>query len=307
MSNDIPDVLNDAERAFCVDRLGGAWRDVAVVRNGARSTVVRWTTERGVAWFKADHLLPPPEAAVLEELVRRVPGHVARPVALDPVRGWSLTHDAGPAGLDGASTADWCRVARDFGTVQRATLRDVDVWLDLGCADRRGARLRDCLLAFLDRFGPQLGSASASAVDRLRERVRDACDDLAGDGLPPALVHQDVVPENLVAAPTGTVFLDWSDTVVGHPFFGLDRLLDFCWTDRERRDAVVAAYLDAFDDLAPRPRLERSFSRVLSLRVLYEGLRWEREIDAVGAQTEHGARLLADLLAGLSMAAEHAG
>jgi hypothetical protein len=70
------------------------------------------------------------------------------------------------------------------------------------------------------------------------------------------------------------------------------------WTDRPRRDAVIHAYVGAFD-----PQLRPSFDAVLGLRVLYECLRWQDEIAAVGAETEHGAMLRRDQLVGLRMMA----
>ena len=129
--------------------------------------------------------------------------------------------------------------------------------------------------------------------------------DLADDGVPAMLVHQDLVPENLVWSADRVVFLDWSDTVVGHPFFGLDRLLDFCWSDPEIKAAVIEAYIAGFADFASADRLRRSFDRVLWLRVLYEDLRWHHEILAVPADSEHAGRLRADQLAGLRMVARH--
>lgn len=120
-------------------------------------------------------------------------------------------------------------------------------------------------------------------------------------------MHQDLVPENLVWTGGRAVFLDWSDTVVGHPFFGLDRLLDSCWGDPQRKSAVIQAYLEAFEDLASEARLKRSFDRVLWLRVLYEDLRWHHEILALPEDSAQRQRLRADQLSGLAMVAMHQG
>ena len=105
--------------------------------------------------------------------------------------------------------------------------------------------------------------------------------------------------ENIAVSANGPVLLDWSDVVVGHPFFACDRLLDACWTDAARKEAVIAAYLSAFDAVADAEILRRSFDAVLFLRVVYEGVRWMDEIEDLDPEAEHRRRLWADALAGL--------
>ncbi|MFT7465285.1 MAG: hypothetical protein ACI9EF_003650 [Pseudohongiellaceae bacterium] len=232
---------------------------------------------------------------------------VPRVVAWDEARGWSLTHDAGPTGptcLDDQPTEVWRAVARAFGTVQRNTGRGPDDWVTVGCRDQRGGRLLKALQAMIGHASPELDTTDRDGLARLLPRIEEACKDLAHDGVPATLVHQDLVPENLVWKDKQVVFLDWSDTVVGHPFFGLDRLIGFCWNDATRKAAVIADYLAVFQDAASPERLQRSFDRVLWLRVLYEGLRWYHEVQALAPTSEHAKWLRADQLQGLTMFAQ---
>ncbi len=278
------------------------------VRSTQRSIVVRLTTSIGVLYFKADHILPPPEASILARLSKSRPTQVPQVVAVNEERGWSLTRDAGPTGptcLDDLDTGVWQAVARAFGDLQRNTGFGPDEWVALGCRDVRGGKLFAAFREMIEHAAPELEASDRNAIEQLLPRVEEACTDLATDGVPATLVHQDLVPENLVWNDGQVVFLDWSDTVVGHPFFGLDRLLDSCWSDAERKSAVIASYLGQFDGVVPPERLRVSSARVLWLRVLYEDLRWHHELAALDPTCEHAVRMRADQLQGLTMVARH--
>jgi len=287
-------------------RLPAACHAAETVRETARSTVVRLTTDAGIVYFKSDHILPPSEATILVRLAQRRPTQFAPLLGVDEERGWTLTRDAGPTGptsLDQKSTDVWRTVVRSFSDLQRNTGLGPDDWVALGCRDFRGPRLFSALCEMIEHAAPDLEAADRDTLRRLLPRIEEACADLAGDGVPATLVHQDLVPENIVWNDGQVVFLDWSDTVVGHPFFGLDRLLDSCWNNAERKTAVIAEYLAAFAEAGSSERLRNSSNRVLWLRVLYEGLRWHHEIGALDPGCEHAARLRADQLLGLTMVA----
>ncbi len=276
------------------------------VRQAARSTVVRLTTDDGIVHFKADHILPPPEAAIVGRLAKHGVDLIPRVVAVEETHGWSLSRDAGatgPSSLDDQPTEVWRSVARAFGALQRDTGLGPDDWVGVGCRDQRGPKLFEAFCAMIENASPDLDAPEREALQRLLPRIEEACDDLASDGIPPTLVHQDLVPENLIWNAGRVTFLDWSDTVVGHPFFGLDRLLDFCWSDADRKAAVIGDYIAGFGDFASAERLQQSFGRVLWLRVLYEDLRWHHEILALPPTSEHAQRLRADQLHGLRMVA----
>ncbi len=292
-----------AARGWIAEHLPAPCRAVERVRQAARSTVLRLTTDAEAVYFKADHVLPPAEATILSRLSRAQPEHVVPVLALDADRGWSLTRDAGPAGLDDAPTADWCRIAKSLATVQLDSGLDADGWIAVGCRDRRGERLLHATENMIDDALPHLADDECGRLTALRPRIAETCGELMADGLAPRLVHQDVVPENVIAHGGRSLLIDWSDTVVGHPFFALDRLLDSCWSDADRKAAVIDAYLAGFTEFAPIADLRESFQRVLWLRVLYEGLRWHDEIAAVGPDSEQGKRLHADQLSGLRMVA----
>lgn len=268
-----------------------------------RSTVIRCATRDGDLYFKADHILPPPECVVVSRIAGSRPALVPEIVATDEVRGWSLTRDAGRQGLLDAETHVWCDVARAFADVQRNSGATADEWRNLGCRDLRGMRLLDAIDSMVAGAESDLSSEERERLGEKRGRVEAACRALAEDAVPAQLVHQDLVPVNIVFGATGPVFIDWSDTVVGHPFFGFDRLLDSCWTDAERKAAVIDAYLSGFDGVDSEEGLRASFAHVLSLRVLYECVRWHHELAEIEPGTRHAVAMRADMLVGLRLVA----
>lgn len=275
--------------------------DPAPVAETVRSTVWRVPASGGDAFFKADHILPPPEAVVLTRLTRRWPERVAPVVAVDEARGWTLTGDVGAMRIDETDTESWCHAVRCFAEMQRDSGMPAADWLRLGVRDMRGERLWAAMARMLDDEAPHLEPAVQARLHERRPTFEAACAALAEDDIPATLVHQDLVAVNVAIRGGDPVFLDWSDTVVGHPFFGFDRLLDACWEDADRKAAVVDAYLDAFTGVAPPTVLRDSFRNVSRLRVLYEDVRWHHEIAASPAGSEHAALLRRDLHGGLTM------
>jgi hypothetical protein len=293
-------------RGWIADHLAPEDAVVSVERDAARGVVARVRTASRDAWFKADISPSPPEAAVLDRLGRTAPRHVAPLVAADLARGWTLTEHVGAEGLDDADTDTWCSVARALAEVQRENGLTSAEWLAVGCRDLTGAALRTTIDAVITAGAPDLDADERERLDALAPRIDEACDDLDGDGIADALVHRDVVPCNVVIRDDGSpVLIDWSDTVVGHPFFALDRLLDHCWTDADRKAAVIDAYLGAFDGVTDAARRRASFDRVLWLRVFYEGVRWLDEIADLDSDDEHAVRLRADMVHGLRLVARH--
>jgi len=283
--------------------LPGVCESVEMVADTQRSFVVRLSSAGETFYFKSDRILPPPEAVVLARLARRWPARVPPVVAVDEERGWSLTRDVGAIGLDGATTDTWCRVAAGFAAVQCDPGLDASAWLALGCRDLRGRALFASIETMLADFEDQIDVTKQVALRAALPRIESACDALATDGIPATLVHQDLVPVNIVVRDGEPVFLDWSDTVVGHPFFGFDRLLDSCWNDVDRKAAVIDAYLAGFTHVAEPEHLRASFDRVLSLRVLYECVRWHHELAEIDVSSDHAVLLRKDALAGLSLVA----
>jgi len=136
-----------------------------IVRTGAPeqpraypwSTVLRFPTDRGPVWFKANARGMHHEAALYEVLRRRSPRHVLEPLALDPRRGWLLLPDGGRTmrDVEGAGTdlSAWERMLLEHADMQRELTPWVEEVLDAGVPDARPhllPRIRAALLGDRD-------------------------------------------------------------------------------------------------------------------------------------------------------------
>ncbi|MGW4176613.1 phosphotransferase [Streptomyces rubiginosohelvolus] len=179
-------------------------------------------------WFKA---VPPAaafEAGLTEALARWVPAQVLPPLAVEAVRGWTLTPDGGPVlseVLDGRPGAPdhgyWEEPLRQYAAMQRELAPYAEAIEALGVP---AARPRD-LHALFDRL--VAGNAALTREDRvaleaLRPRVADWCEELASSGVADSLDHADLHEKQLFAPVAGRyAFFDWGDALVGHPFCSL--------------------------------------------------------------------------------------
>ena len=285
--------------AWVQDALAPAVVQASGASAAPRSWVVRLEEGDRRWYFKEDRSHGPSEAAVLRRLAKRRPSAIAEVTAIDEARGWSLTCDAGPILRVEDHTDTWCAAVRRLGDLQVSEAAHADEWRARGCRDLSGDRLLGAIRTLLAAAFRDLEPGVRDALHAVTPRIEEACAALAVDPVPDTLVHRDIVPVNVVVSESGPVLLDWSDVVVGHPFFACDRLLDSCWTDQARKQAVIDAYLAAFEGVTDRDTLRESFDAVLFLRVVYEGVRWMDEIQGLDPASAHVRHLWADALSGL--------
>ena len=100
-------------------------------------------------------------------------------------------------------------------------------------------------------------------------RLVDACAALIDVGLPDTLIHGDLHPENVVIAPRGALVVDWSDAAVGNPFVDLATIL-VRTKDGDLRRRLLAAYLDGWDGVCDRARLETAGDVAMTVGALYQ-------------------------------------
>ena len=122
------------------------------------------------------------------------------------------------------------------------SIRSTNVWTFSISARPRsayiGARPGSCGEPFLQAMGEvmerqaKLTTLDGSPARQLHivypVRVQDAVHSLEETELPEALGHMDLNPGNIVCAPFGSVFLDWAEAFVGHPFLTFGYLREHC-------------------------------------------------------------------------------
>ncbi|WP_246257131.1 phosphotransferase [Amycolatopsis anabasis] len=265
------------------------------------STVLRVPTNAGVAWFKAIGPATAFEIELYRILRRSAPEQVLAPIAVDPARAWIVLPDGGPTlGESCQEPADYLAAmesaVRRYAQLQRALMTEVGALLALGVADmrapvmpRRFDEAVDAARDYVERCGSADDRARHERVAAARERFVAWCAELAEAPVPPSLDHNDLHAWNIFRTPgAGIRFYDWGDSVVAHPFasmlvgLGFVRLHLDVAADGPEVLRVRDAYLEMFDDLAPRAELIRTMELACRVGKAARALTWARAMRLLG-------------------------
>lgn len=289
----------------------GAWIDARLVELGrcrstaleqphARpwSTVLRVPTTDGTLYFKAVMPALGHEPALTAALYRWRPDCIPAVLAHDCARGWLLLGDAGETLRSRMrSTADlhqWLAIWPLYAGLQQAMSARCAELLALGTLDRRLAVLPAQLAAVLgdtDLLRIDLPDGlSADEHARLRAllpRFERLCGRLASFGLPETLHHDDFHDANIFVRDGRTIFADWAESCVAHPFFtlvvGLRSIAYRVGLDESAPEieALAEVYLHAWCEYAPLPDLRAALRLARVIGMANRALTWHRVMAAL--------------------------
>ncbi|MDO9379882.1 MAG: phosphotransferase [Nocardioidaceae bacterium] len=263
--------------------------DVEQPRVRPWSTQLVAPTDVGPVWFKADAPHMAHEPALVAALADLLPRRVRAPLGIDPARGWMLSLDEGPR-LDATPVDDdtWCALAHDAATMQRALVDAGDRLLATGLPDLRPVRLAaaaDDLLQTLSALPADhpshLDAGLLERVHRRTPRLADAIRTLREGAVPASLQHGDLHPGNVFARREPGAALrvfDFGDAQWAHPFEVLVVPVRVATEERGRAAAarLVEAYLEVWDDLAPRAELHRLVAAARRVHPVPRATTWWR-------------------------------
>jgi hypothetical protein len=295
-----------AVHAWIADRCAGTGRTltgpVQDVRVRPWSVVSRAPTTGGDVWFKANSTGSGYEAALVAALARWTPGAVLRPLAVDTGRSWLLCPDAGPTLRDVFAGAPdlgrWERMLAAYAALQRDLAPRAGDLLALGVPDMRPARMPGHLEHLLDDpdVRQDLPNERLAALRALRPEYARWCAELAADGVPASVQHDDLHDGNVFPDGAGYRFFDWGDASVAHPFASLlialsvaTHLFDLAPDAPERR-RLRDAYLEPWRDAADLPTLRRSCTLAARVARVGRSLSWQRALRGAGTAPEPGHR-----------------
>lgn len=253
---------------------------VEQVRSVSTSALLRVLTEQGFLYLKA--VAPPfasKEIALTVKLAERDPLHL--PVVLAAERDRLLLADFGKHRPLGSEIAleQWEEIIRFYAQLQTSSVSSVPQWLSLDCADLRtnhiATHLEELIAQVPERLHGLSQPLSMEELAQLRTRVsplRDMCRELSDYGIPDALEHGDLHAGNVAVHEGGFLIYDWSHACVTHPFYGFGSLfLDDDWFPQqpELMFRLRDAYLDAWTQYVPLPRLQAAFELWGRLRPLF--------------------------------------
>jgi hypothetical protein len=257
------------------------------------STVLEAVTTAGKFYFKAVLPRQSSEPRILRKLNQRWLPQVPTLFATNLKRHWMLCHDFGETRLNPESSPECCEAVAALARIQVGELSRIGQWKKLGCPDRTPSVLSamsDALLGKLPALLLKSRLISAREKDRLQAWTpvfSQLCGELERGPIPDSLHHEDFRPGNVAIGPGGQcIIFDWSDTVIGHPFFSLNRFLDdlpVCPSSSGGSTAeglsplavqVREAYLRGWRDYASTRELQRVFAQSRRLNAVYQLMRF---------------------------------
>lgn len=278
---------------------------VELVRLRPWSAFARMLTTNGLVYFKA----PAPdcqyEAAVTQALMRWRPDYTVPLLAVEFERGWLLSADAGPTLHDVCPSLDqlehWPKLLPQCVELQIEMAEHVPKLLALGLFDRRLAQIPHLYSNLLEpnenlRIGlePGLTPEEYQRLRDLRAWVTDACDQLAGIGLPETLVHEEVHSTNVLVSGDRYIFTDWSEGVVTHPLFMMlvtiratAARLELAEDGPEMR-RLRDAYLEPWTKFETRARLLAAFPLAYRLAMVNRAHSWHHGTGSLSQRHKEG-------------------
>jgi hypothetical protein len=213
-------------------------------------------------------------------------------------RHWMLCHDFGGTRLNPENAPACCEAVAALGRIQVGELPRIGQWRKLGCPNRTPKVLAGLANALLVKIPAMLLKSrliSARERDRLQAWIpafRQLCRELDRGPIPDSLHHEDFRPGNVALEPGGhCIIFDWSDTVIGHPFFSINRFLDDLPAASSHPNGSAAdglsplavkvrdAYLRGWRAYASATELQRVFALSRRLNAIYQLMRFHFALD----------------------------
>ncbi|MBM2621864.1 phosphotransferase [Actinoplanes sp. LDG1-06] len=266
--------------------------DIEETRVRPWSVTHKAPTAAGVRWFKANTTDCAYEAALVQALAGWAPDSVLTPIAVEESRGWLLTADRGPTLRESlpddreAKLAAWREMLRAYAVLQRTLAPKAQAMTALGVPDMRPEVLPGRLATMLAET-PVDGGVDLTAYGKW-------CAELAADGVPASLQHDDLHDDNVFP---GNRFFDWGDAAVAHPFSCLLTALGsaqyFFETTPGELHGLRDAYLDVWSDLAPAETLRRSATLACRVGRVPKAAAWQRAVRDAALPVEEDFRTAA--------------
>jgi hypothetical protein len=243
-------------------------------------SLIRFETDGDAVWFKAVGEPNTREYPLTVALSSRLPTYLPRVLATQPLwNAWMMLEVPGVRLSQTDDLSAWSNAARDLARMQVASVEMVEDILECQARDTR----LETLLRQIRPFFKQLHGLmerqpksppprlSSSELVQLELDTREVLLALQKEGLPDSLGHLDLNPENIIALPDRTVFLDWAEGSVGHPFFSFAYLLEhFLRTfgaNAPGQSCLIRAYADVWESTPSVTNPEKALSASTFLAV----------------------------------------
>jgi hypothetical protein len=243
-------------------------------------SLIRFETDGDAIWFKAVGEPNTREFPLTVFVSSKLPAFSPRVLATRPLwNAWVMLEIAGKPLAETENLSAWCNAARNLARMQIASIEMIDGILRSEPRDVRTTALLGQVEPFfalmrewMDRQTKTTPARlSLSDIDQLECDTRDALLALQQERIPDTLGHLDLNPENVMTANGGTVFLDWAEGCIGHPFLSFAHLLEYFLgtfgNNAREKSTLIHAYLDVWEPLRLTDAPETTLSTSLFLAI----------------------------------------
>jgi hypothetical protein len=187
-------------------------------------------TTYGVFYLKAPAPSLMHEARLTQTLAHLRPDCMAELISIEPSEGWMLSAHSGDMLRNHIKTVDdlhhWDQILPLYAEFQMELADHCEEIMVTGIPDRRleifpglyESLLEDVVNLRVDNPPGLSGEEHRRLLD-LRPQVTALCEELAGLQLPETVCHEEVHDGNILINDNRYIFVDWSDSSFGHPFF----------------------------------------------------------------------------------------
>jgi len=213
-------------------RLNGRFRQLNA---SPTFSVIRFETDGPALWFKAVGEPNLREYSITLALANHFPSFLPRVIAARADWNAWLSCEAEGTPLDDMpDIPSWKRVAEALANLQISSVGQSLHLLDVGCRDVRASALLSRTGSFFEAMAdlmaqqtkPFPAPLSKNELGMLRSQLEETLTEWTESFIPNTLGHLDFNTGNVITATHGSVFLDWAEGCIGHPFLTFEYLLE---------------------------------------------------------------------------------
>jgi len=251
-------------------RLTGNFRQLNA---SASFSLMRFETTGPAVWSKAVGKPNSHEFNIVSILAALFPEYLPPIVAVRPEwNAWLTTEVEGTSPDADSDFSTWRTISARLAELQIASIHEVPRLISAGCRDIRVSPLlnsTDEFFSIMNKLMKQQIKTAPSILTsqeifELNKRIKESLSLLAASGIPDALNHLDLNPENIFVSGERCTFIDWAEAAIGHPFLTFEYLLEhltrLCPDHADRREELVSAYASQWERFAPPSAVSRSLA-----------------------------------------------
>lgn len=198
-------------------------------------SLIRFETSGPAVWFKAVGEPNRREFPITLKLAELFPMFTPEILGTRPEwNGWLSREAVGTNLGETKEIALWERAARDLARLQIESIPRSEPIFDSGAHELRPGALMASVDPFFDlvaQFMDEQTKIPPPALNRqeltlLKLRIQDSLTLLEQLRVPNTLGHLDLNPWNIIVCADRSVFVDWAEAYVGHPFLSFQYLLE---------------------------------------------------------------------------------